>query len=263
MPRNLRKRSESSEEENDESLIKERLEDLKVLQKLRQKPSGIDASALAVGDTSSTNKKIQVNDDPWKIRTGGLVDMKRINTKGNDVRNNMNANFARETNQRDEDAEMQKFIEEQLRLKRGEIKAQNEQNQIKIKKPEDALFDLPKHLITNTSKHKSEETLSEQMLSGIPEVDLGVEERIRNIEETEKAKQRLLISLNTTKVNDECDKDNKSVDYVQHKRFEEINLDRRQNNEKRKKDDSKPSTPIVVGDTEKHELLKRGLLIVL
>jgi hypothetical protein len=260
MPRNLRKRSESSGEEDDESLLRERLEDLKVLQKLRKKPSGIDASALASGDTSKTNKKSSVNDDPWKIRSGGLVDMKRINMKPNDVRNNMNANFARETNQRDEDAEMQKFIEEQLRLKRGDLQAQNDETQVKIKKPEDALFDLPKHLITNTSKHKSEETLSEQMLSGIPEVDLGVEERIRNIEETDKAKQRLLMGLNTGKVNHECDKDAKSIDYVQHKRFEETNVDRRQANDKRKRDDSKPSTPVVVGDKEKHELLKRGRL---
>jgi hypothetical protein len=50
--------------------------------------------------------------------------MRRVGKdKGNDVLNNMNSNFARETNQRDEDAEMQKFIEEQLQLKRGEHKS--------------------------------------------------------------------------------------------------------------------------------------------
>ena len=61
--------------------------------------------------------------------------MKRIgsqsgqNAKGknNDVLNNMNNNFARETNQRDEDAEMQKFIEEQLRIKKGESLQQQQQ----------------------------------------------------------------------------------------------------------------------------------------
>ena len=35
----------------------------------------------------------------------------------------------------------------------------------------------------------SEEMLSNQMLSGIPEVDLGIEAKIRNIEATEEAKQ--------------------------------------------------------------------------
>ena len=38
----------------------------------------------------------------------------------------------------------------------------------------------------------SEEMLSNQMLSGIPEVDLGIEAKIRNIEATEEAKQRVM-----------------------------------------------------------------------
>ena len=127
--------------------------------------------------------------------------------RGNEIVKNMNSNFARETNQRDEDAEMQKFIEEQLQLKKlaeaqkeeklnedGTPMTSGEKAPAKFKRPEDALFDVPKFLIENASKHKSEESLSEQMLSGIPEVDLGVEERIRNIEETERAKQKLLNS---------------------------------------------------------------------
>merc|ERR1712045_649894 len=50
---------------------------------------------------------------------------------------------------------------------------------------------LPEHLKTSFRK-KGEEMLSSQMLSGIPEVDLGISEKIRNIEETEKAKKTLL-----------------------------------------------------------------------
>ena len=69
-----------------------------------------------------------------------------------------------------------------------EEKLQKKIDDTKFKKPEDALFDLPKYLIENKSKHRSEESLSEQMLSGIPEVDLGISERIRNIEDTEKVK---------------------------------------------------------------------------
>ena len=38
----------------------------------------------------------------------------------------------------------------------------------------------------------SEEMLSNQMLSGIPEVDLGIDAKIRNIEATEEAKQRII-----------------------------------------------------------------------
>ena len=150
--------------------------------------------------------------DPWKTRTGGLVDMRRVKEKrGNEIVKSMNSNFAKETNQRDEDAEMQKFIEEHLLKKKeaeaaeaaakaaAEDAAANPQLLVAsshaahtlFKRPEDALFDVPKFLIENHSKNKSEESMSEQMLSGIPEVDLGVEERIRNIEDTERAKQKI------------------------------------------------------------------------
>ena len=39
---------------------------------------------------------------------------------------------------------------------------------------------------------RSEEMLSHQMLSGIPEVDLGIEAKIKNIESTEVAKQKMI-----------------------------------------------------------------------
>lgn len=49
--------------------------------------------------------------------------MRKIKEKrGNEIVKNMHSNFAKETNQRDEDAEMQKFIEEQLRLKKEQEK---------------------------------------------------------------------------------------------------------------------------------------------
>ncbi len=143
--------------------------------------------------------------------------MRRIKEKrGNDIVKSMNSNFAKETNQRDEDAEMQKFIEEHLRQKKeqeaaasiasssssshnalsndegGGAAVSSSSASLGFKRPADALFDVPKFLIESRPKHpKAEESMSEQMLSGIPEVDLGVDERIRNIEDTERAKQRL------------------------------------------------------------------------
>ena len=189
--------------------------------------------------------------------------MKKVQKdKGNDVLNNMKSQFARETNQRDEDAEMQKFIEEQLKLKRGDLnkdatKSSVDQNgEKRIKKPDEALFDVPKYLIENKSKHKSEETLSEQMLSGIPEVDLGVEERIRNIEETERAKQMILLKDNKKT---EIQQHSSSINFVQHKRFEEHNQFKQKH---AKEKIQKAETPApVVGDTEKHGLLQKGILL--
>lgn len=40
---------------------------------------------------------------------------------------------------------------------------------------EDALYQLPDNLKVESSTKKSEDMLSNQMLSGIPEVDLGIE----------------------------------------------------------------------------------------
>ena len=44
----------------------------------------------------------------------------------------------------------------------------------RMKTAEDKLYELPEHLRVESQK-KSEEMLSNQMLSGIPEVDLGIE----------------------------------------------------------------------------------------
>lgn len=198
--------------------------------------------------------------------------------RGNEIVKNMNSNFARETNQRDEDAEMQKFIEEQLRLKKEAEKptsstsANNDSLQSsttkKYKSPEDALFDVPKYLIESHSKSKQVELLSDQMLSGIPEVELGVDERIRNIEETERARQELLKKQNapknqpqnTDEINAQYAPQNTSVNFVQHKRFDDalINPDRmikpRMPTNKTKLGDNNYTQP-VVGDAPKHELL--------
>jgi hypothetical protein len=77
-----------------------------------------------------------------------------------------------------------KYIEEQLTKKKGERSMKSgegstETNQLsaggKYLTPEEAaLQSVPDHLRAS-STHRSEEMLSNQMLSGIPEVDLGIE----------------------------------------------------------------------------------------
>lgn len=43
------------------------------------------------------------------------------------------------------------------------------------KNADDALYELPDHIRVQTSRKKTEDMLSNQMLSGIPEVDLGIQ----------------------------------------------------------------------------------------
>jgi len=46
---------------------------------------------------------------------------------------------------------------------------------IRPRNADDALYELPDHINVQTSRKKTEDMLSNQMLSGIPEVDLGIE----------------------------------------------------------------------------------------
>lgn len=76
----------------------------------------------------------------------------------------------------------------------------NETYDEKYLSPEEAaLLSLPEHLRVS-STHRSEEMLSNQMLNGIPEVDLGIEIKIKNIEATEAAKEKLLRDQKNKKV---------------------------------------------------------------
>ncbi len=57
--------------------------------------------------------------DPYKLKTGGLVETNSGKQQQQRMRSSkdlstINDNFARETNTRDEDTEMQRYIEEQL-----------------------------------------------------------------------------------------------------------------------------------------------------
>lgn len=79
-----------------------------------------------------------------------------------------------------------RYIEEQLSKKKGVLKVKKEDGNEKETKDESeasrrycspeeaALQAVPDHLRTSSTQ-RSEEMLSNQMLSGIPEVDLGIE----------------------------------------------------------------------------------------
>lgn len=132
--------------------------------------------------------------------------------------------FSVETNKRDEDEEMMKYIENQL-LKRKGNKSTESLEVVTESKPstyctpeEAALQAVPCHLRESSTK-RSEEMLSNQMLSGIPEVDLGIEAKIKNIEATEEAKLKLLWERSNKKDGpSQFVPSNMAVNFVQHNR---------------------------------------------
>lgn len=173
---------------------------MRELQKLRQRPNGINIVGLALGKKITIEEEITIK-DPFKVASGGMVNMQALKTgkvkKVDDAYDTgIGTQFSVETNKRDEDEEMQKYIEEELQRRKGVKSADdNEAGTSSSKKyltPEEAALQaLPEHLRKNNLQ-KSEEMLSNQMLNGIPEVDLGIEAKIRNIEATEEAKQRMI-----------------------------------------------------------------------
>jgi len=266
---------------NDGTKAPPSIEDLKLLQKLRQRKNGLTTEELALGRQTNPlfpSKKSDSN-DPYKLKSGGgLVEMNNFkqSTRSSKDMSTINDNFARETNTRDEDTEMQRYIEDQLSKIRQKSSADNlpgndefQDVSTKFKKPEDTLFHLNKFLITDHSAQASEEMLSDQMLSGIPEVDVGVEEKIRNIEETDKAKRKLLQTLCDKKVKEkklpstaattvETPSKSASVSFVQHKRFNTDGMDilnAKKLKQNQMKDIVKPQP--VVGNKEKHPTLLR------
>ncbi|KOC63432.1 Uncharacterized protein C9orf78 [Habropoda laboriosa] len=224
----LRKRQASSDEddnESEEASVREKVEEMKIIQKLRERPKGVNVVGLALGENVTPDV---MTSDPFNVKTGGMVNMaalKNTKLKQNDAyETGIGTQFNAETNKRDEDEEMVKYIEEELskRKSKNEDKTENGSNSEKgsyCSPEEAALQAVPEHL-RQSSAHRSEEMLSNQMLSGIPEVDLGIEAKIRNIEATEEAKLKLLWDRHRKKDGpSQFVPTNMAVNFVQHNRF--------------------------------------------
>ena len=234
-PLRQRKRSHSdSDEEKDSAGINlEALKETQELQKLRNKTSGVSAITLASGQKISKVEALVADDkDPFKLQTGGLLDLSKAKAakaleEGNELdpeRESMQetlvgTQFSKETRIRDEDEEMKKFIDTEMERRRGLNDKHGPGSEDSWVAPEErALKSLPDHLRKSTFK-KNEEMLSSQMLSGIPEVDLGIEEKIRNIEATEEAKKRLAAKAKAKAKPSEFVPNNLAVNFKQPHRF--------------------------------------------
>ncbi|RXN10326.1 hypothetical protein ROHU_030685 [Labeo rohita] len=231
-----RRKEESSDEEDDETkaVVRSKLDEAKELQSLRKRQHGVSIATLLVGEKLPLEAELE--DDPFKLKTGGVVDMKKVKDRNRDMTAdendlNLGTSFSAETNRRDEDADMMKYIETELKKKKGMVEA--EEQKVKMKNPEDLLYELPENIRVNSAK-KTEEMLSNQMLSGIPEVDLGIDAKIKNIISTEEAKAKLLAEQRNKKKDSGTSfvPTNIAVNYVQHNRSSPPNFRKRPNNEK-------------------------------
>ncbi|KIJ69789.1 hypothetical protein HYDPIDRAFT_171770 [Hydnomerulius pinastri MD-312] len=178
----------SDEEEEDKSLP---LSDLIELRKLRKARRGIDVQKLYKGDVKK-KKRRNTEDEPEDkggLRAGAKVDDDEedgVDAKARRaVRTN---NFTQQTNVLDVDKHMMAYIEENLKIRSGpQDPSGSGSNDAKTDE-----FSLSERW--KTEKKTADEgsvTNSLAMLTAIPEVDLGMDTRLKNIEETEKAKRQV------------------------------------------------------------------------
>jgi hypothetical protein len=182
---------------------------------------------LAIGKKVTIEEEVSVK-DPLKIQSGGMVNMQALKsgklkvTSDDAYDTGIGTQFKAETNICDTDEQMMKYIDDQMRKNKSEAIDQSTaiDDANRYLTPEEAaILALPSHLRESGTK-KSEEMLSNQMLQGIPEVDLGIDAKIRNIEATEEAKQKLLAEQRSQKdLPSQFVPKNYAVNFVQHQRF--------------------------------------------
>ncbi|ORY90788.1 hepatocellular carcinoma-associated antigen 59-domain-containing protein [Leucosporidium creatinivorum] len=188
---------------SDFETVLETLEELIALRKLKRATGGIDLERLNAGEKKKRRKVVdaegKVTEDGMIEGThGGIKDRTRddpdddpSNLTNKIVRSN---NFTGQTNAVDVDKHMMAYIEEELKKRKGTTGEIDTEKEIRSLDPRDALYKIAEKYRIEKKPEQEEEgnvALSAAMLSAIPEVDLGIDRKLKNIEETEKAKRAL------------------------------------------------------------------------
>ncbi|CAE6395076.1 unnamed protein product [Rhizoctonia solani] len=177
------------------------IEELLELRKLRRQRQGIDLSKLNAGGTKKKKRKekeeAEEEEGQYGLRQGGQrqpADDDDTNADdGEDVAKKIikSNNFTQQTNKLDVDKHMMKYIEEELEKRRGKPNASGNAGNSNSSDPYAELFRISEKYKLQKKQELEEGSVtnSSAMLTAIPEVDLGMDTRLKNIEETEKAKR--------------------------------------------------------------------------
>ncbi|KAL7315183.1 hypothetical protein PS15m_006668 [Mucor circinelloides] len=212
--KNYRKKKVESDDElettqeptQDLEQVSATIEELTELRKLRRKPVGLDADKLLKGAEKKKKKKKIEDPNAWSLKKGGLVepDAYRASKLDDDESANKSRKlkldaFATATNTLDVDKHMMEYIESEMKKRRGGAAKDDDEDDDKV--VDRGLVDIYEELYRIPDRLKGEQKqqepegnvqLSTQMLTAIPEVDLGIDSRLQNIEETERAKRKLI-----------------------------------------------------------------------
>ncbi|THH12265.1 hypothetical protein EW145_g111 [Phellinidium pouzarii] len=189
--------STENPEESDESKNLP-LDELIEIRKLRRSRQGIDVTKLNKGEVRR-KKKAEADDDgatttPVGLIKGGKRDVEEeeeLNQESKARRVVRQSNFTQQTNALDVDKHMMAYIEENMKTRRGLPDDDPDEIASKPVDPQEELYRFPDKYKTHNVKPQEEGSVTNSlsMLTAIPEVDLGMDTRLKNIEETEKAKR--------------------------------------------------------------------------
>ncbi|KAK4787096.1 hypothetical protein SAY86_010929 [Trapa natans] len=158
------------------------LEEVKFLQKQRERKAGIPALP------ASSQKSVSSGTRYGLIVPAAAKSVDKGDGDGEKEDLVLQDTFAQETAVMVEDPNMLKYIEQELAKKRGRNIDSPDQVETELKRVEDELYQIPEHLKV---KKRSGEEGSTQWTTGIAEIQLPIEYKLRNIEETEAAKKLL------------------------------------------------------------------------
>ncbi|KAJ7639304.1 hepatocellular carcinoma-associated antigen 59-domain-containing protein [Roridomyces roridus] len=170
------------------------INDLLELRKLRRGRQGIDAGKLNIGDARKKKKRPREEEvEQGGLRRAAVIPEEEEDDEERDARARRtvrNSNFTQQTNALDVDKHMMAYIEENLQV-RAKPREDDDANKGPAD-PQEALYQIADRWKVEKQKPTADDgsvTNSMTMLTAIPEVDLGMDTRLKNIEDTEKAKR--------------------------------------------------------------------------
>lgn len=174
---------EAMEEGNNEpggekdELLRDKLSEIRLLQKMRKRGTGMDAESLAAPtSTSQPLHAADVNEPPESIAM---------------LRDSYVKATAVLSKEADEDEHMKKFVEIELskRLGKKNTGPELDENEKRRRKIDEDLYSIPEAFQPKAPVESAEGGAT---MTGIAEVSVPMSERLKRIEETEAAKRKML-----------------------------------------------------------------------
>ncbi|KAJ1930737.1 hypothetical protein IWQ60_000021 [Tieghemiomyces parasiticus] len=175
------------------------IEDLIELRKFRRRHAGVSADALAKAPKKCAGRKARTG----RLGTGLLNETEAAESDDNggdsdeepSKAKNILGTFTSQTDIVDVDKHMMNYIETEMKKMKGEATPADDDQEIARTSPSnpmDNLYQVPDHLRIKAKPVKEGNALiSSAMLTSVPEVQLSIESKMKNMEATAIAKRQL------------------------------------------------------------------------